>query len=218
MPIATLIFVWLTRTSASALGGISPSIIHLIFSKILLFIVYYLLSSTLSTHKFILHVQFPNWDWFDGQRSPPPALPIGGVLSLSAKRTLFNKIFSWRDSFQIILTCLRLGMFRDIGTSQPQRWKSRAGEEHSKQAQFISTETPHEILSKRWGKSKRCAWEIHKTQSIGLLNLEIIVLWQITPVFVSSLLDIFELMCRKHLRTKWRKLPFLTKNTTATWK
>ena len=51
-------------------------------------------------------------------------------------------------------------MCRDIGTSQPQRWKSRAGEEHSKQAQFISTETPHEILSKRWGKSKRCAWEI----------------------------------------------------------
>ena len=169
--------VWVVnvlQSGASVLGGISPSIIHLIFSKILLFIVYYLLSSTLSTHKFILHVQFPNWDWFDGQRSPPPALPVGGVLSLSAKRTLFNKIFSWRDSFQIILICLRLGIFQDIGT---QRWESQAGEEHSKQAQFISTETPHEILSKRWGKSKRCAWEIHKTQSIGLLNLEIMVLW-----------------------------------------
>ena len=96
-------------------------------------------------------------------------------------------------------------MFRDIGTSQPQRWESQAGEEHSKQAQFISTETPHEILSKRWGKSKRCAWEIHKTQSIGLLNLEIIVLWQITPVFVSSLLDIFELMCKEAFANKMKE-------------
>ena len=80
---------------------------------------------------------------------------------------LFNKIFSWRGLFQII--CLRLGMCRDIRTSQPQRGESQVGEEHSKQAQFISTEISHEILSKIWGKSKRFAWEIHKRFSVSSL-------------------------------------------------